>query len=198
MPESSVSLAPAAMDVLMPLLFFYGDGHQAPPVQFVSGDQLPETDRYLLVHESDMTPRLAAFHNTEIDLKVLRKDEGGDVLARAVVLLRREDRKPVEFGAIVIHLDGFPPDLRQRITDCREPLGGILLSAGHPHTSHPRAYFQVKVDPVVAALMGLPEGACLSGRCNELRHADGSILADIVEILPPGEATAPPSAPLPS
>ena len=165
------------LDLLMPLLYFYArDGLVLPLVDFISGDEMPEPSRHLLVHPSDMTPRLRAFHQSPISLTVVSADLSADYVMRQVVLTRDRDRSPVEYGAIGIHLQGFPPPA---------PLGAILEDAAIPHISAPRAYFEIDADPHIASLLDCQPGDRLCGRCNALSFPDGIVFADIVEILPP-------------
>ena len=171
-------------DVLAPLRFFYGLASNDLHVTFVEPEEMPETDRWLLVHESDMTPRLAEHHRGEITLDVHGKSRIGNYLVRASVLRKATDRSPVEFGAIGIHLDGFSEEPRRLILEGLMPLGGILQKLAVPHSSHPRGYFRIVIDHRLANLLGGWEGQTLYGRCNELRHADGSALAEVVEVLP--------------
>ena len=63
-------------------------------------------------------------------------------------------------------------------------LGAILTSRNIPHTSHPSGYFRIEIDHRLATRLGGWEGQTLYGRCNELRHGDGSALAEVVEVLP--------------
>ena len=60
----------------------------------------------------------------------------------------------------------------------------ILEQYAVPHSSHPRGYFRVSVDQRLADLLGATSGQMLFGRCNELRHGSGRVLADVVEVLP--------------
>jgi hypothetical protein len=55
---------------LAPLVFFYGLGNERPQVDFIAPEEMPDEPRSLLVHASDMTPRLRDYHRTEIDLDV--------------------------------------------------------------------------------------------------------------------------------
>jgi hypothetical protein len=171
-------------DVLAPLRFFYGLASNDLHVTFVEPEEMPETDRWLLVHESDMTPRLAEHHGCEITLDVHGKSRIGNYLVRASVLRKATDSSPVEFGAIGIHLNGFDDEARQLILEGHVPLGGLLRRRAIPHTSHPRGFFRIVIDHRLANLLGGWEGQTLYGRCNELRHADGSALAEVVEVLP--------------
>lgn len=171
-------------DILAPLRFFYGLAKEDLKVAFVSPEQMAETPRWLLVHESDMTPRLAQHHDSEIGLNVHAKSLIGTYLVRASVLFRKSDEQPVEFGAIGIHLDTFDVESRSLILEGKTPLGAILHQCQIPHSSHPRGYFKIVIDERLAQLLQQEIGQELYGRCNELRHADGRCLADVVEVLP--------------
>lgn len=169
---------------LAPLVFFYGLGSARPQVTFIDPAEMPEEERWQLVHASDMTPRLREFHGCEIGLDVHARGRIGDYYVRASVLKRQSDRKAVEFGAIGIHLNILEEDARHLVLEGRMPFGGILESLAVPHSSHPRGYFRIIIDSRLAELLDAVEGETLYGRCNELRHACGKTLADVVEVLP--------------
>lgn len=171
-------------DILAPLIFFYGIGSVRPRVTFVQPQELAEQERFLLVHEKDMTPHLREFHASEIDLDVAARARIGNYLVRASVLHRRNDGMPVEFGAIGIHLDLLPEEAQQLVLEGLVPFGAILERYQVPHSSHPRGYFRISVDQRLADLLGATSGQILFGRCNELRHGCGRVLADVVEVLP--------------
>lgn len=181
-PESAVVRQDE--DILAPLIFFYGIGSTRPRVTFVEPEALAEQERSLLVHDKDMTPRLREYHACEIDLDVAARARIGNYLVRASVLHRRSDGKPVEFGAIGIHLDLLPEEAQKLVLEGRVPFGAILEQYAVPHSSHPRGYFRVSVDQRLAELLGATSGQMLFGRCNELRHGSGRVLADVVEVLP--------------
>ena len=176
--------AASTTDILAPLRFFYGLGSESPRVTFLEADALPEPAHHLLVHQIDMTGRLRDYHHTEITLDVHAKSRIGNYLVRASVLKRKSDGVPVEFGAIGIHLDAFDDEARQIILDGKVPLGGIITQRGIGHTSRPCGFFRIEIDHRLATLLGGWEGQTLYGRCNTLHHADGSALAEVVEVLP--------------
>jgi chorismate-pyruvate lyase len=172
------------LDLLMPLAFFYARLElDLPPLEFIEGSQMPEPQHHLLVHQSDMTPRLRDHHGMHPSLTVVSVERTEDYVIREVVLSCAD--RPVEYGAIGIHLDGFPPHVKQMIREGSGPLGGILESEGIPHTSAPTGYFVLEADAHMARLLGTVPGVPLYGRCNVLSHADGTAFADIVEVLPP-------------
>ena len=174
----------ARTDILAPLRFFYGLSSDDLRVTFVQPEEMPETERWLLVHASDMTPRLAQHHACTIILDVHARSRLGDYLVRASVLRRADDKSSVEFGAIGIHLGGFDDETRRLILEGQIPLGGILELQKVPHSSHPSGYFRIVIDHRLANVLGGWEGQTLYGRCNELRHSDGTPLAEVVEVLP--------------
>jgi len=173
-------------DILAPLIFFYGIGSTRPRVTFVEPETLADQERHLLVHERDMTPHLRDFHGCEIDLDVAARARIGNYLVRASVLHRHSDGRPIEFGAIGIHLDLLPDEAQQLVLEGRMPFGAILEKFAVPHSSHPRGFFRIAVDARLAELLGATSGQILFGRCNELRHGNGRVLADVVEVLPRG------------
>ncbi len=172
------------LDHLAPLIFFYGLGSARPQVTFVEPAEMPDEERQLLVHDTDMTPRLRSHHRSDIYLDVHAKGKIGDYYVRASVLKRQRDDKAVEFGAIGIHLPLLPEEARRIVIEGRRPFGGILEEMGVPHSSHPRGYFRITIDHRLAELLDATEGETLYGRCNELRHGSGKTLADVVEVLP--------------
>jgi chorismate-pyruvate lyase len=151
----------------------------------LAGNALPEPERHLLVHASAMTPRLRAFHGSEIDLTVLTHARAGAEVARAALLLRRSDHRPAALGAIRIRLDALPESVRATVLEGRVPFGAILEHHAIAHTSHPLGFFQIEADAALAGLLGAATGQCLYGRSNELRRPDGELLAAVVEVLPP-------------
>lgn len=174
------------MDLFMPLLYFYNQDEQPLPLlEFIEGESMPQPYRGLLVHDSDMTPTLRDFHGCTMNLQVVQAEMSEDYVMRQVVLHRSTDNAPVEYGAIGIQLDGFPPHVKALIREGKRPLGGILESEGVPHRSAPRGYFAIEADDHTGSLLGVAPHTRLYGRCNALTHPDGIVFADIVEILPP-------------
>ena len=176
-----------ATDIFQPLREFYARaGEELPEVEIVQPEEMPERDRALLVHDSDMTPVLERQYGEELELKVLDSRQEDVALVREVVLVTKGERRPVEFGAIRIELAPFPESAREEILACRRPLGSILSSLSLNHTSAPSAYFRVRADDVISRAFTLQGTELLFGRCNTLVAGDGARLAAVVEILPPG------------
>jgi chorismate-pyruvate lyase len=178
--------ASAAPGLLYPLDEFYRRaGLVIPPAALVEGADVPEPYRSLLVHDRDMTPTLEKFHAERIHLRTIGRRLDGDALSRLVVLTTSESGKPVEFGAIVIHLEQFPAEARPVILECRVPLGTILAEYSIEHYSRPTAFLRVSADPLINGSLATAGTEPLYGRRNVLKTPAGHALADVIEILPP-------------
>lgn len=167
-----------------PLEKFYHRADLAlPQIDVMPGEAMPEPYKSLLVHERDMTSTLERFHGAPCHVRALHYVED-EVYARLVVLELDGSRKPIEFGAITIHLSAFAPHARELILARERPLGTILHEEHVGFVSCPQAFFQIKADELISeALQQKPE-AILFGRCNRLASPGGVALAEIVEILP--------------
>ena len=171
--------------MLLPLHFFYAKEHRPlPDVQLLGGEQVPEPERSLLVHDRDMTSTLRNFHGAAITLEVRAVERSDGYVMRMVVLHREDTNAPVEFGAIGIRLEKFEGPLRDRIADGSAPLGGLLEEYLIDYRSCPKGYFSTAADPVIAGALEESEGTVVYGRCNELTDPEGFAFADIVEVLP--------------
>jgi hypothetical protein len=174
-----------AVDHFAPFTGFYADAKaKAPETTLIEGAAMPEPYRTLLVNHGDMTPTLELFHRCTLHLKVLGRVHTGDEYRRQVVLLDPQDR-PVEFGAIRIHLDVLLPAVQKLVLAGQRPLGGVLIENSVPHSSRPSAYFSVVGDELINRALGVARPTTLYGRCNTLTADDGRVIAEVVEILPP-------------
>ena len=177
--------------LIYPLNEFYEQlGLPLPAVARVDGRDMPEPYRSLLVHNRDMTPTLERAHDRRIRLRVLRSTVADDVLSRQVVLVAEGSEVPVAFGASKIHLEHFPEDARPLVLEGKQPLGAILRSQGIEHAGRPEVFLEVTADALIHNALGLTEPARLYGRRNMLVDAAGRTLAEVVEILPPGNGNS--------
>jgi hypothetical protein len=174
------------LNLLFPLDQFYErDGLPRPAVSRVDGADVPQPYGRLLVGDHDMTPTLEAFYGEPIEIRAIERRQGPDSFGRIVVLLLERSGKPVEFGAIIIHLEHFPPEARTRILECHCPLGTILATYHVNHVSCPRAFIRITSDAMMEEALGLDGPHTLYGRRNVLLTPQNEVLADIIEVLPP-------------
>lgn len=184
-----MTLSSAEPDLLYPLtLFCKNGGHPLPSCKVISGDEMPEPYRGLLVHRGDMTSRLEEFHGGPISIEVLHHEQTPDAYRREVVLRLEKGGLPVEYGAIEIDLAAFDEDLRRLILEERLPLGGLLNRFNFEYRSEPRAFIQLGEDLVMQRVFEMPGAQTFFGRCNMLYGAGERLLARIVEIVRPADS----------
>jgi chorismate-pyruvate lyase len=180
-----------AMKLLYPLDEFYAQaGGTLPSARPCRREQIPAPYREMLVHSRSMTPTLEAFHQRRTDLRVLACRQDGEALRRQVVLRLVDTGRPVEFAAIVIYLQHFPPAAREEILAGRRPLGSILSGHRIEPQNSPLIYLRLISDSVINAALHLTEPQPLYGRRNVIRDTSGRDLAETLEILPPAREDA--------
>jgi len=188
------SITPSKLEVVKtrpdglarPLDYFYTQsGLELPEFRVLTGAEVPQPFRRLLVHLNDMTPTLEEFYGDEIELQVLRRRRRGLEYWREVVLRLRATGQPVEFGANRLRLDRFPVAARKAILEERAPLGHIMRDFGIEHRCQPNAFLELKADEFIGATLGLSGPSEVYGRHNRLYGPGGSWLSEVVEILGP-------------
>lgn len=155
-----------------------------PPFEQMEGHMVPEPYRSLLVHVNDMTPTLETFHNEKIWIRPEARYLDDDFYFREVILFLENSKKPVEYGAIVIHLENCPEGSREAILEARKPLGTLMKEHNIPHTSRPAGFFKIISDALISQRLEVTGNSVLYGRRNALITPGGNALAEIVEILP--------------
>jgi hypothetical protein len=180
-PAGSIQVAP----IVYPLDDFYSRaGMPLPVIEPLTGAQVPEPYRTLLVHQNDMTPTLENYHGAAIHLKIISSEVRGDFYFREVALHLDTTEKPVEFGANRVGLDLFPARARKLILEERMPLGSILKECKIEHTTVARGFFCVQPDELILRALQLTQGAPLYGRKATILDPERRPLSEIVEILP--------------
>ncbi|MBN1441067.1 MAG: hypothetical protein JXA90_00090 [Planctomycetes bacterium] len=160
-------------------------GRAPVEAEMIEPEEIPEPYHHLLVHEGDMTSRLIEHHGEPITLRILQKSLSRSRLSRQLVLEGERSRRPLEYGAIRIHLEDLPHEVREKVIEGREPLGSILGAHGVECSSRPAAFIRVFANDPIRRAFQLPGARWLYGRCNVLIGASGDPIAEVVEILPP-------------
>ncbi len=190
MPDSEPTSEPftsrATFSHVYPLDEFYAQrGVELPAFGRLKAEELPPPYQTLLAHRADMTSTLEKFHNAKIHIQVLAQHTFENEYFREVVLLLDGSEKPVEFGAIKIILNLFPPDAQKEILKEKHPLGHILAEFKIEHSSRPQNFLTVTSDDFINRALKLTGAQSLYGRRNTLVDPWDRPLAEIVEILPP-------------
>lgn len=165
--------------------FYARTGLPLPRLDLLQGEEVPSPYRELLVHSADMTPTLEAFWQRPLGLTVLSRTREGEAYLREVVLKVALEGWPVEYGAIRIHLNHFPPKARRLVLEEQRPLGKILEIEAVAHLSWPQAFFLVQSDEHMTNVLDLSAPCELYGRRNVLLDGSRRLLAEVIEILAP-------------
>jgi chorismate-pyruvate lyase len=177
---------PQAYSDVYPLDEFYGlRGETTPSIERLEPTDLPQPQRSLLAHQSDMTSTLENFYHRRLYVEVLARHTVDNEYCREVALRLDPSEQRVEFGAIKIMLDLLPDAARQEILRERQPVGRILTDAKVEFFSRPHLYFRITSDGFIDRALGLTGPHALYGRRNTLVDPWSRPLAEIVEILPP-------------
>ena len=179
----------AAERALSPLHLLYklkADATTSEPrVEDLSDTTLPSPYHDLLVHKTNMTPKVAAFCKCDVGLRVVHSDESTEnCVSRSVLLTNKNTGAPIELGMIVIHLSSLSPDVQTSIREGIVPLGTILLRAKVKQVCKPQMFFRVPNDPLLSSLLQVDTEGWLYGRCNRIEDESGALIAQVVEILP--------------
>lgn len=165
--------------------WYQSAGRPAPEIEAIDSTAMPQPYRQLLVHERDMTSTLEDFHGDRIILRVLGTRHDAPRYRREVVLTLERSGRPVEFGATHVRLTTLPDEAQRLVLEAHRPFGAILRDLAIPYRSRPKAYFRVAADAIIAAALRFTGLPLLYGRCNTISAPDGTVIVDIVEILPP-------------
>jgi chorismate-pyruvate lyase len=169
--------------------FYQRSGLELPRLHQLKPERVPQPYSALLVHSSDMTPTLENFFRQPLGLTVLSRDIQDQSYRREVVLTLGCEMRPILYGAIRIVLDRLPDKARLAVLEERFPLGHILQTEAIAHLSWPQAFFRAEPDMHMTAMLGLGRVGDLYGRRNVLVDGSRRLLAEVIEVLAPLDAS---------
>lgn len=178
-PEHRFALHEMPLDGLWTL-----DG--APPLhaQTIAAEALPAPARRLLDHGDTMTARLSAAHHSVLGVRVLGLRQDGTTYVRKIAL--EAGSRKVQIALIRLALSRFALRTRNAILAGMRPFGAILAETGTDFTSCPEHFLQIKTDAPLAQQFALADpGQPLYGRRNRIIAADGTCLAETLEVVAP-------------
>lgn len=171
--------------------FYAPTGLPLPSLTRLRPEEVPQPYQRLLVHSADMTPTLEEFYGRPLGLTVMSREREEDAYLREVVLTLAAEKRPIEYGAIRIHLNRLPPAARRCVLEEQRPLGKILEIQTIPHLSWPQAFFHLESDARTSAALRLGQPSALYGRRNVLLDGSRHLLAEVIEVLAPVEQQFP-------
>ena len=166
---------------------FYKLMPQRPSIDptFVPPDTLPEPQRSLLVHYSDMTSTLGRHYGESIVLRPLDRYEEPQWYRRHIVLETAASHRPVEYGAMRVLLPLLSEAARAEVLEAKLPLGAIFARHGLNYRHKPGGFFRIHTNQLIERALQISSPQWLYGRCNCLSDEVGRVVAEVIEILPP-------------
>jgi hypothetical protein len=180
-------------------------------LQVLHSEYIPSTNPNHSQHIDQSTLDNSRHSNIIRRCVLLEKYENEEITDAAQINI--SSRTAVELGFIFIHLSTLPAHLHQAILTGETPFGAILLEANVSQLCKPSAYFAIELDEYLTKSLSLnssnnspsisslnlldqehtmasdstsprPAKSLLYGRCNRIYTPDGSMIAEVVEILP--------------
>lgn len=147
----------------------------------VEAAELPAAYQGLLAHDDHMTVTLEALHDSLVDVQVLQERYDPPYYSRKSLLTRRADSVAVQFGLMRITLDGLPKTAQDELSNCKMPLGRILIR--HHVLRHVELCQLWRVIPgrELQTHLGLPEGCLTFSRTARIIMA-GKLAVELLEI----------------
>jgi hypothetical protein len=162
---------------------FFPDPRELGRFEPVAEEALPEMVRALLAHDDHMTVTVEAWHNSLVDVHVLREHSEGDLYARESLLLRQRDGWPVQYGIVRIDLAALPEIVRMEIESRALPLGRILIRRHVLRQVELQQLWRIEPGDRLRRMLRIgPETAEIFGRSARIL-VDGSPTVELLEIV---------------
>lgn len=175
-----VPLVPHLIDPLTEL--FYPSPSDLGEFTPVEAKELPEQFQSLLAHHDHMTVTLEAWHNSLVDVRVIKEHRAGDFYARKILLALQRDGKPVQLGIMRIDLKGLPEIVRMEIESQALPLGRIMIRHHLLREVEMCQLWQVEPGPDLRAQLQLKDEKYVYGRTARIL-VNGKPIVELLEIV---------------
>jgi hypothetical protein len=150
----------------------------------VHADDVPEPYHRLLVHEHHMTVTVEAYHQEQVDVRVLETRRGESTYARKILLVTQQTKRVVQFGLVRIHLQYCAPQVQAEILAEKTPLGRILINHDVLRRIEPTCLVRVTPGPAMVQWFGLKQPRETYGRLAMI-HCDERPAIELLEIVAP-------------
>ncbi len=182
--------AEPAVDLADLLRVFYSEGSQSELASFKPVDDLPLPAPYeqLLNHDAHMTVTVEAFHQSPVDVTVLRYVQDEQWYSREIVLRSRETGRVVQYGIVRLHYRSLDPEVWREIEGRRKPLGRVLIEHDVLRRVELVALWRVKLARGLAEQLEVDPGAETYGRTARI-FCDGHPAIELLEVVAPVAAS---------
>lgn len=163
-------------------LFYENPAEDCCVATRVTSESLPDPYRELLVHENHMTVTVESFHDSLVDVKVLKEKKTDEIYARKILLTRQSDDAVVQFGVVRLHRDLLPAAARDAIEAKETPLGRILIEQGLLRHVQLLDLWKCDTTGELQSLLQMKEPTTVYGR-TAIIHVDSQPVIELLEIV---------------
>ena len=153
-------------------------------VVIVPPSWVPEPYRTLLAHHLHMTVTVEGHFKQPVEIQVLASRRIGESYGRETLLMLRDSKQVVQFGAVRIDLACCTPAVREEILEEKTPLGRVLVNNNVLRRIEPTAFLQITPGAKLADWFGLTRPETCYGRLGVIFCDDRPAIA-VLEILAP-------------
>lgn len=146
------------------LAIFHADPDAVGTFHSCSSEQFPPEARLLLAHDFHMTVTVEAFHRTLVDVRVLDRKRSSESYCREIVLTRRSDNAPVQYGIVRLHRHSLPLEVLAEIEAEQLPLGRVLINHGVLRSVKCLELWRVEPGSRLQQLLEIPPTEAVYGR----------------------------------
>lgn len=175
---------PNAGPQLLELLDLFPPPDYIRAYEYVSGNDMPEPYRKLLVHEHHMTVTVEAHHGSLVDVRILERLHQGDTYARKILLTLQNNGQVVQFGLVRIRFEYCSQIVRDTIVAGQTPLGRVLIENNVLREIEPTAFLRIVPGPPMMEWFGLRTPQPTYGRL-ALIHCNGQPAIELLEVVAP-------------
>jgi chorismate-pyruvate lyase len=167
----------------LPALFF-SSSDELGGFELIEADKLPEEFQSLLAHHDHMTVTVEAWHNSMVDVRVLKEHRDGESYARKILLTLQRDGTPVQYGIMRIDLTSLPEIVRMEIESQALPLGRIMIRHHLMREVELCKLWRVTPGDELRVQLQLDDEPCIYGRTARIL-VEGEPVVELLEIVKP-------------
>jgi chorismate-pyruvate lyase len=163
---------------------FFSSPDELGEFELIEADDLPEEYQSLLAHHDHMTVTVEAWHNSMVDVRVLKQNRDGEFYERKILLTLQRDGTPVQYGIMRINLSGLPEIVRMEIESQALPLGRIMIRHHILREVELCKLWRVTPGDELREQLQLSDEPCVYGRTARIL-VEGEPVVELLEIVKP-------------
>ena len=160
---------------------FFEDPRQLGEFIEVPVEELPNPYRQLLGHTHHMTVTVENFHDSPVDVQVLKTHVTKNHYAREILLRRQSDQQVVQFGIVRLNRNSLNDPAWAEIENQSKPLGRVLIEQDVMRTVKLMSTWKIQAGPALQQAFSTPAATCY-GR-TALIYTDGVPAVELLEIV---------------